>query len=96
MGRGRTDANEAVTPTFFWRKNPYVKAIQDKEEEVIIIYKNFSFLDKDEYGIPSQFPVQEDTQFLQLLRESLDFFGIDEKQHRNHFLIDYKTRKIKF
>ena len=50
--------------------------------------------DKDEGGIPSQFPVQEDTQFCQLLRESLDFFGIEEKLHNEHFLIDYKTQQI--
>lgn len=48
----------------------------------------------DEGGIPSQFPVQEDTQFCQLLRESLDFFGIDEKLHLQHFLIDYRSRKL--
>lgn len=48
----------------------------------------------DEGGIPSQFPVQEDTQFCQLLRESLDFFGIDEKLHLQHFLIDYRSRKF--
>lgn len=47
----------------------------------------------EDEGIPSQFPVQEETQFLQLLRESLDFFSIDEKFHGQHFLIDYKTRK---
>lgn len=48
----------------------------------------------EDEGIPSQFPVQEETQFLQLLRESLDFFSIDEKFHGQHFLIDYKTRKF--
>lgn len=47
----------------------------------------------EEGGIPSQFPVQEETQFLQLLRESLDFFSIEEKFHGQHVLIDYKTRK---
>lgn len=52
--------------------------------------------DKDEGGIPSQFPVQEDTQFCQLLRESLDFFGIEEKNHSYHFLIDYRSRKAFF
>lgn len=51
------------------------------------------FLGKDECGIPSQFPVQEDTQFLQLLRESLDFFGIEEKLQTYHYLVDYKSRK---
>lgn len=48
--------------------------------------------DREEGGIPSQFPVQEDTQFCQILRESLDFFGIDENQHKEFVLIDYKTR----
>lgn len=52
--------------------------------------------DKDEGGIPSQFPVQEDTQFCQLLRESLDFFGVDEKLHNAHFLVDYKSRKFRY
>lgn len=56
------------------------------------IYWNVS--DRDEGGIPSQFPVQEDTQFCQILRESLDFFGIDEHQQKEFFLIDYKTRKF--
>lgn len=42
--------------------------------------------------IPSQFPVQEDTQFCQLIRESLDFFGIDKQSHIQHVLVDHKTR----
>ncbi|XP_041761318.1 protein unc-80 homolog isoform X1 [Anopheles merus] len=49
---------------------------------------------EDEGGIPSQFPVQEDTQFSQLLSESLDFFGIDEKKHAQHVLVDYKSHQI--
>lgn len=49
--------------------------------------------DPDATGIPSQFPVQEDTQFCQILRESLDFFGIEEPKHKEYFLVDYKTRK---
>lgn len=48
--------------------------------------------DPDAGGIPSQFPVQEDTQFCQILRESLEFFGIEESKHREYFLVDYKTR----
>ncbi|KAK0091968.1 hypothetical protein PV326_002441 [Microctonus aethiopoides] len=50
--------------------------------------------DPDAGGIPSQFPVQEDTQFCQILRESLDFFGIDEQKHKEYFLVDYKTHQI--
>ncbi|XP_063389820.1 protein unc-80 homolog [Cydia fagiglandana] len=44
--------------------------------------------------IPSQFPIQEDTQFGQILKESLDFFGIPENLHNEHFLVDFKTRQI--
>lgn len=49
---------------------------------------------EEEGGIPSQFPVQEETQFLQLLRESLDFFSIEEKLQSQHVLIDYRTREL--
>ncbi|CAG9579717.1 unnamed protein product [Danaus chrysippus] len=48
----------------------------------------------NEGSIPSQFPVQEDTQFCQILRESLDYFGIPEKMHEEYFLVDFKTRQI--
>ncbi|XP_065170367.1 protein unc-80 homolog isoform X8 [Atheta coriaria] len=51
--------------------------------------------DPDAGGIPSQFPVQEDTQFYQILKESLDFFGIDECKHKEFFLVDYKTHQIR-
>ncbi|XP_049834730.1 protein unc-80 homolog isoform X4 [Schistocerca gregaria] len=50
--------------------------------------------DPDAGGIPSQFPVQEDTQFIQILKESLDFFGIPESRHKEYFLVDYKTHQI--
>ncbi|EFN65650.1 Uncharacterized protein KIAA1843 [Camponotus floridanus] len=50
--------------------------------------------DPDSGEIPSQFPVQEDTQFCQILRESLDFFGIEESKHHEYFLVDYKTHQI--
>ncbi|XP_050528266.1 protein unc-80 homolog isoform X3 [Daktulosphaira vitifoliae] len=45
-------------------------------------------------GIPSQFPVQEDTQFIQILKESLDFFGIQEERQKEFFLVNIKTRQI--
>ncbi|CAH0723740.1 unnamed protein product, partial [Brenthis ino] len=48
----------------------------------------------NEGSIPSQFPVQEDTQFCQILRESLDYFGIPERLHNEYFLVDFKTRQI--
>ncbi|XP_021940294.1 protein unc-80 homolog isoform X4 [Zootermopsis nevadensis] len=50
--------------------------------------------EQDAGGIPSQFPVQEDTQFCQILRESLDFFGIEEPRHKEFFLVDHKTHQI--
>ncbi|KAJ1528104.1 hypothetical protein ONE63_008019 [Megalurothrips usitatus] len=50
--------------------------------------------DPEQGGIPSQFPVQEDTQFWMILKEALDFFGIDESKHKEFFLIDHKTHQI--
>lgn len=47
----------------------------------------------DEGGIPSQFPLSEDVQFCQILQEALDFFGIDEEDGKEHFLVDHRTRK---
>ncbi|KAG6441335.1 hypothetical protein O3G_MSEX001738 [Manduca sexta] len=48
----------------------------------------------NEGSIPSQFPVQEDTIFSQILKESLDFFSIPENMHHEYFLVDFKTRQI--
>ena len=47
----------------------------------------------EEGGIPSQFPLGEDVQFIQILREAQDFFGIDEEQAKEYFLVDHRTRK---
>ncbi|KAH8363403.1 hypothetical protein KR084_009623 [Drosophila pseudotakahashii] len=48
----------------------------------------------DDYNIPSQFPVQEDTLFCQLLKEALDYYPIDEKNTSHYCLVDYKSSKI--
>ncbi|XP_017847563.1 protein unc-80 homolog [Drosophila busckii] len=48
----------------------------------------------DDYNIPSQFPVQEDTLFCQLLKEALDYYPIDEKSISHYCLVDYKSSKI--
>lgn len=48
----------------------------------------------DASSIPSQFPIHEDTQFSQILTDSLDFFGIDEGKHNEYFLVDTKTNQI--
>ncbi|KIH64547.1 hypothetical protein ANCDUO_05141 [Ancylostoma duodenale] len=45
-------------------------------------------------GIPSQFPVHEDTQFQQILSDSLEFFNIDENDVNSYFLTDTKTGLI--
>ncbi|KAK6023378.1 hypothetical protein OSTOST_10837 [Ostertagia ostertagi] len=42
-------------------------------------------------GIPSQFPVHEDTQFQQILSDSIEFFNIDEDEVHSYFLTDAKT-----
>ncbi|CAJ0941559.1 unnamed protein product, partial [Mesorhabditis belari] len=46
--------------------------------------------DSGEGGIPSQFPVHEDTQFIQILTDSLEFFNIEEELD-HYFLADAKT-----
>lgn len=47
----------------------------------------------DASAIPSQFPIHDDTQFSQILLDSIDFFGIDESQGNEYFLVDTKTSK---
>ncbi|CAI5452393.1 unnamed protein product [Caenorhabditis angaria] len=51
-------------------------------------------LDSSAGGIPSQFPVHEDTQFQQILSDSLEFFNIEEDEVNNYFLTDTKTGVI--
>ncbi|XP_064455968.1 protein unc-80 homolog isoform X2 [Ornithodoros turicata] len=48
----------------------------------------------DASGIPSQFPIHEDTQFSHILQDSLDFFGIEESQQNCYFLVDTKTNQM--
>ncbi|KAI1307248.1 Protein unc-80 -like protein [Halotydeus destructor] len=48
----------------------------------------------DVSGIPSQFPIHEDTQFSQILIDSLDFFGIDDALISEYFLVDTKTNQM--
>uniref|UniRef100_A0A0R3RUV0 Protein unc-80 n=1 Tax=Elaeophora elaphi TaxID=1147741 RepID=A0A0R3RUV0_9BILA len=45
-------------------------------------------------GIPSQFPIHEETQFQQLLKDSLEFFNIPENDSQYYFLIDTKTNLV--
>ena len=45
-------------------------------------------------GIPSQFNVQEDTQFAQILSESLEYFSIDEQMVNEYYLLDSKSNQI--
>ncbi|RWS14513.1 protein unc-80-like protein [Dinothrombium tinctorium] len=45
-------------------------------------------------GIPSQFPIHEDTQFSQILIDSLDYFSIDESEMNQYFLVDSKTNQM--
>ncbi len=45
--------------------------------------------DRASGGIPSQFPVHEDTQFQQIFADSLDFFHLTDDQQ--YFLVDAKT-----
>ncbi|PIC30809.1 hypothetical protein B9Z55_021926 [Caenorhabditis nigoni] len=51
-------------------------------------------LDSGSGGIPSQFPVHEDTQFHQILSDSLEFFNIEEDDLNSFYLTDTKTGVI--
>lgn len=44
--------------------------------------------------IPTQSAISEDTQFLNILHESFEFFGIPEARRDKHFLVDVKTSQI--
>ncbi|RWS30612.1 protein unc-80-like protein [Leptotrombidium deliense] len=48
----------------------------------------------DVSGIPSQFPIHEDTQFSQIMIDSLDYFSIDENEINEYFLVDSKTNQM--
>ena len=44
--------------------------------------------------IPTQSAITEDTQFINILQESYEFFGIAESKREKHFLFDVKTNQI--
>ncbi len=46
--------------------------------------------------IPTQSAILEDTQFLNILQESFEFFGIPESKRDRHFLFDIKTSILLF
>lgn len=48
----------------------------------------------DSSGIPSQFPIDETTQFYHILIDSLEFFGIEKHKHNEYFLIDVRTGQM--
>ncbi|KAG9510770.1 Protein unc-80-like protein, partial [Fragariocoptes setiger] len=48
----------------------------------------------DSSGIPSQFPIDESTQFYHILVDSLEFFGIERSRHNEYFLVDARTAQM--
>lgn len=50
--------------------------------------------DQTEGGIPSPFPIHEDTQFQQILSDALEFFNVPADQVHCHFLVDTKTSLV--
>ncbi|XP_052063828.1 protein unc-80 homolog [Mytilus californianus] len=48
----------------------------------------------DQTSIPTQLPIHEDTQFSQILQESLEFFNIPEEDYPSYFLVDSKSNQI--
>uniref|UniRef100_A0AC35TVB0 UNC80 domain-containing protein n=1 Tax=Rhabditophanes sp. KR3021 TaxID=114890 RepID=A0AC35TVB0_9BILA len=45
-------------------------------------------------GIPSSFPIHEDTQFLSILTDSIEFFNIPTEESHLYYLIDSKTGMV--
>lgn len=44
--------------------------------------------------IPTQFPIEDHTQFSYIMQESLEFFGISESKKDRYYLFDVKTNQI--
>uniref|UniRef100_A0A158R4L5 UNC80 domain-containing protein n=1 Tax=Syphacia muris TaxID=451379 RepID=A0A158R4L5_9BILA len=45
-------------------------------------------------GIPCQFPIYEETQFQQILNDSLEFFNVPDEEADSYFLVDKKKNII--
>lgn len=45
-------------------------------------------------SIPCQLPIHEDTQFGQILQDSIDFFNIEEEHSSSYVLVDAKTHQL--
>uniref|UniRef100_A0A0N4ZFZ3 UNC80 domain-containing protein n=1 Tax=Parastrongyloides trichosuri TaxID=131310 RepID=A0A0N4ZFZ3_PARTI len=50
--------------------------------------------DQSSGGIPSQFPIHEDTQFHQILVDSIEFFNIPQEESYMYYLVDAKTGMV--
>ena len=48
----------------------------------------------DDTGIPAQFPLHEETQFLQLLTETCEYFNIPDNEIDDYFLVDAKSGQL--
>ena len=76
---------------------PFLKILSKAFLSISLSISNYRFhftkQGPEEGGIPSQFPLGEDVQFIQILREAQDFFGIEEEQAKEYFLVDHRTSK---
>ena len=43
--------------------------------------------------IPTQYSIEDNTQFSFIMQEGLDFFGVPDSKKDKHFLFDIKTSK---
>lgn len=50
--------------------------------------------DSNQGGIPQSFPIHEDTQFHQILTDSIEAFNISGDEAHTYFLVDAKTHLI--
>ncbi|XP_066269985.1 protein unc-80 homolog isoform X2 [Branchiostoma lanceolatum] len=108
--RGEDDAM-AITLSAICQVLPFVESLYPKDvkpilrkehcEHAVLLTANVPSTKKvivhgtDESCIPTQLPVQEDTQFKSILQDCLEFFNIRQDQHDQHFLADKKTNQLR-
>ena len=96
--------------TLLWQIIPYVHGLvlkdfkqslrKEQAEMMILITGNIPSTKKviihgpDVSQIPTQAIISEETQFLNVLQEALEFFGIPDSKRDRYYLVDVKTQQI--
>jgi hypothetical protein len=96
--------------TLLWQIIPYLHGLvlkdfkqslrKEQADMMILITGNIPSTKKviihgpDASQIPTQAIISDDTQFLNVLQEALEFFGIPDSKRDRYYLIDIKTKQI--